>query len=264
MIVFDKVTKQFGDTKALDEVNLVIEPGEFVFLVGPSGAGKTTLARLLIKELDPTEGSVQVGEFELSQMRGRDIPILRRQIGMIFQDFKLLPERTAAENIALSLEIMGKSSRSILATVNELLEVTGLEGKGGLFPSQLSGGETQRVVIARAMATEPAVLFADEPTGNLDDDTAWNIVELLDRINKSGTAVIMSTHNKAFVKKLKRRIISLREGKIDHDTNPIKIIDDSKDNDKTTDPKPKNSESTDSPEKTDSSNKSKSKPSSKE
>lgn len=218
MIVFENVTKAYGSTKALDGISFRIEPGEFVFIKGPSGAGKTTLARLLLKEIEPTEGEITVGEFVLSKLKNRELPLYRQQIGEVFQDFKLLNERTAAENIALALEIMNKSDAVIEATVNELLKVMGLTGKGHLFPRQLSGGEVQRVVIARAMATEPAVLFADEPTGNLDAETAWQIVELLERINEAGTTVIMSTHNHDIVAKLKKRTLELKDGKLVDDT----------------------------------------------
>jgi len=218
MIVFDSVTKRYGTHTALSEVSFTIEPGEFVFILGPSGAGKTTLARMMIKEMEPTEGTIKVGEFDLKKIRGRELPVLRQQIGVVFQDYKLLPDRTAAENIALSLEIIGKTDAVIHRTVDELLKVVGLEGKGNLFPSQLSGGETQRVVIARALATDPAVLFADEPTGNLDRDNALQIVDLLDRINKHGTTVVMATHDMDLVKKMNRRNIILEEGKVVKDT----------------------------------------------
>jgi cell division transport system ATP-binding protein len=220
MIVFDAVRMMYGDKSALDEVSFFIEPGEFVFLVGPSGAGKSTIAKLLIREISPTSGNVSVGDYDYSKIRRKDIPYLRRQIGMIFQDNKLLPDRTAAENIALPLEILNKPQAAIAKTVEELLKATGLEGKDRFFPRQLSGGELQRVVIARALAMDPAVLFADEPTGNLDDDTAAQIVELLDRINQQGTTVIMSTHDMTMVKKMKKRIIELKAGKLESDSDP--------------------------------------------
>lgn len=220
MIAFDTVTMRYGDKAALEQVNFFIEPGEFVFLVGPSGAGKSTVAKLLIREISPTEGNVLVGDYDYAKIRRKDVPYLRRQIGMVFQDNKLLPDRTVAENIALPLEILNKSNTAIFKTITELLKATSLEGKDNYFPRQLSGGELQRVVIARALAMDPAVLFADEPTGNLDDTTAAQIVELLTRINQQGTTVIMSTHDMDMVKKLKKRIIELKGGKLVNDSEP--------------------------------------------
>ena len=223
MIVFEGVSKQFGSTLALDNVSFAVNPGEFVFVLGPSGAGKTTIARLLIREYAVTSGLIKVGEFELPLLKRREIPTLRQQIGVVFQDYKLLPDRTAAENIALSLEIINKTDEAVHKTVDELLKVAGLTGKGHLFPSQLSGGEAQRVVIARALGTDPAVLFADEPTGNLDRKNAWDIVDLLDRVNKHGTTVIMATHDEEIVAKLKKRVIRLDNGKVVSDSAPVKI-----------------------------------------
>lgn len=220
MIVFDAVTVRYGDKAALDRVSFLIEPGEFVFLVGPSGAGKSTVAKLLIREIVPSEGRISVGEYDYDSIRNKDIPYLRRQIGMVFQDNRLLPDRTVAENIALPLEIVHKSNQAIVKTITELLKATGLEGKDNYFPRQLSGGELQRVVIARALAMDPAVLFADEPTGNLDDETAASIVDLLIRINQQGTTVIMSTHDMNMVKQLQKRIIELKEGKLMSDSHP--------------------------------------------
>lgn len=220
MIVFDAVSVRYGEKAALDQVSFFIEPGEFVFLVGPSGAGKSTVAKLLIREINATEGSVTVGDYKYANIRRKDIPYLRRQIGMVFQDNRLLPDRTVAENIALPLEILNKSQAAITKTVAELLKATGLEGKDNYFPRQLSGGELQRVVIARALAMDPAVLFADEPTGNLDGETAAQIVDLLDRINQQGTTVIMSTHDMGMVKKMKKRIIELKNGQLVSDSDP--------------------------------------------
>jgi len=217
MIVFKNVTKRFGDSVALDEISFTIAPGEFVIITGKSGAGKTTLGRLLIRESLPTSGEISVGEFDLNSMKSKEIPVLRRQIGSIFQDFRLLPDRTAAENIALSMEIINKSRSVIDATVAQLLSVINLADKANRFPSELSGGEAQRVVIARALATEPAVIFADEPTGNLDTQTGWQIVELLRKINESGTAVILATHNQEHVNKLRCRVISLEGGRLIED-----------------------------------------------
>lgn len=218
MIVFKNVTKRFGDSVALEDVTFSIAPGEFVVITGKSGAGKTTLGRLLIRDTLPTEGEITVGEFNLLSMKSREIPILRRQIGTVFQDFRLLPDRTAAENISLSMEILNKPRTVIEATVNQLLSTIGLSDKANRFPTELSGGEAQRVVIARAMATEPAVIFADEPTGNLDNATGWQIIELLQKLNESGTAVILATHNNEHIEQLKYRVISLKDGKITEDT----------------------------------------------
>lgn len=222
MITFDQVTKKFGETLALDGVSFNVNPGEFVFLLGPSGSGKTTLARLLIREIGVTSGEIKVGDFNLNLMRKREVPILRQQIGVIFQDYKLIADRTAAENVALSLEILNKTDEAVTRTVEELLKVAGLEGKDKLFPTQLSGGEAQRVVIARALGTDPAVLFADEPTGNLDKRNAWEIVDLLDRVNRHGTTVIMATHDEEIVAKLRKRVIRLDQGKIVSDSGQAK------------------------------------------
>jgi len=218
MITFDAVTKLYSDRSALSEVSFTIDPGEFVFIVGPSGAGKSTIAKLLIREIVPTSGTIRVGEYDYAAVRSHDIPYLRRQIGIVFQDNKLLHDRTIFENIALSLEIVKKPKSVIEKTVEELLKVTNLEGKNHFFPRQLSGGELQRVVIARALAMEPAVLFADEPTGNLDEKTGDQIIDLLIRINESGTTVMMSTHNMGVVKRMKKRTIMLNQGKIEKDS----------------------------------------------
>lgn len=217
MILFDSVSKVYGEKEALTDVSFKIEPGEFVFVVGHSGAGKSTLAKLLIRDIIPTNGKIKVGDYDYSSVKNRDIPYLRRQIGIVFQDSKLLPDRTVAENIGLVLEILNKPKQTISKTIEELLKVTGLTGKENFFPRQLSGGELQRVVIARALAMDPAVLFADEPTGNLDDETAASIIELLLRINKEGTTVIMSTHDMELVKKLKKRTLVMKQGKLIED-----------------------------------------------
>jgi len=217
MIVFDSVTKLYGDMPALSEISFKIEPGEFVFVVGPSGAGKSTLSKLLIAETQPTQGTITVGEYNYSLIKPKDIPYLRRQIGVVFQDNKLFQDRTVAENVAISLEILNKSDVSIQKSVEELLKVTGLTNKEHFFPRQLSGGEQQRVVIARALAMDPAVLFADEPTGNLDRETATQIVELLTRINEHGTTVLMATHDMELVKQMKKRTLTLKQGKLIED-----------------------------------------------
>jgi len=217
MIVFENVSKIYGDKPALENVSFKIEPGEFVFIVGPSGAGKSTISKLLIREIEPSKGKIQVGEYDYSTVKSKDVPFLRRQIGIVFQDNKLLPDRTVAENIGLSLEILNKGRATIEKTVSELLRVTNLSGMENFFPRQLSGGELQRVVIARALAMDPAVLFADEPTGNLDDETALQIIDLLLRINQEGTTVLMSTHDSDLVKRLKKRTMILKQGELQED-----------------------------------------------
>lgn len=222
MIVFDSVEMKYGEKAALDGVSFRIDPGEFVFIVGPSGAGKSTVGKLLLYETRPTSGTIEVGDYHYPSLKKRDIPYLRRQIGMVFQDNKLLPDRTVSENIALTLQILGKPEKTIEKTIEELLKATGLEGMEMRFPRQLSGGELQRVVIARALALDPAVLFADEPTGNLDTATALTILELLEAINKQGTTVLMATHDIGLIKQLKKRVITLKQGKVSDDTAPKK------------------------------------------
>ncbi|OGV91538.1 hypothetical protein A3A66_00175 [Microgenomates group bacterium RIFCSPLOWO2_01_FULL_46_13] len=223
MIDFRNVTKTFGnDIIALNEVSFQVEPGEFLFITGPSGAGKTTVGRLLIREFAPTSGEITVGEYDLAKLTGRDIPFYRRQVGFVFQDFKLLPDRTVAENIELSLEILDKTSEEIREKVARVLELVNLSGKDNLFPSQLSGGEVQRTVIARAVAAEPPLIFADEPTGNLDAETGWQITELLEKINQRGTTVIMATHNQGIIGAAKKRVIKLEGGRVVVDTKEEK------------------------------------------
>ena len=219
MIIFDQVTKKFPNgTIALDNISFRIKPEEFVFITGKSGAGKTTLLRLLLREFLPSSGSILFDKTDIASLKRRDIPTLRRQIGAAFQDFKLLRDWTVAENIAMGLEILGQKETKIAQRVNHLVELVGLKDKADLFPAQLSGGELQRVVFARALAPEPKLLFADEPTGNLDSSTAMQIVDLLKDINSLGTTVIMATHNQDIVKDLKHRSINFEKGKITKDT----------------------------------------------
>ena len=215
MITFKKVTKKFSEgTIALVDVDLTIESQDFVFIVGPSGAGKTTLLKLLIREILPTKGKILVENEDIVKIKKRKIPDLRRKIGVAFQDFKLLFDRTVFENIALPLEILHEKNSQIESKVKKILRMVGLKDKADLFPIQLSGGEVQRTVIARALVGKPKVLFADEPTGNLDLETSWQIIDLLKQINKQDTTVIMATHNFSIVDSLKERVVRLDKGKV--------------------------------------------------
>lgn len=224
MITFETVTKTFpNDFTALSDVSFEIDPGELVFLLGPSGSGKTTLLRLILREIKPSGGKVLVAGQDISQLPKKEIPHLRRQIGSAFQDFKLLMDKTAYENIALVLDILKKTEDEIKTTAYQLLEKVGLSGKENMFPSQLSGGEIQRVAIARALALDPVLLFADEPTGNLDYKTSEQIVDLLHDINKSGTTVIISTHDRNLVTRFANvRQIHLEKGQLIKDTKKKK------------------------------------------
>lgn len=219
MILLDRVTKTYGKdlSPAVDRVSLFIEPREFVVLVGTSGAGKSTLLKLLTREEKPNGGKIVVGGIDYDTLKDNQIPMLRRKIGVVFQDFKLLPQRTVFENIAFALEIAGMTRREIRNTVPKVIELVGLTGKEKQFPHQLSGGERQRVAIARAVVRQPKILIADEPTGNLDPKYSWDIIRLLEKINKYGTTVLLTTHNAEIVNKLKRRVITLENGKITSD-----------------------------------------------
>jgi len=214
MIKFDQVTKKFGEIVALDGVSFEIEPGEFVFITGPSGAGKTTLAKLMLREYLPTSGKIKVAQFDLNEMKSKDLPQLRRQIGMVFQDFKLLSDRTVWENVALALRVLGKSEEEIEKEIPRILKMVGLEKRAELFPAQLAGGELQRAGLARAVVGQPEIIIADEPTGNLDLATAWQIIKLLQKVNKMGKTVIMATHNFEIVNAMKERVIEFNEGKL--------------------------------------------------
>jgi cell division transport system ATP-binding protein len=213
------VTKIYpgADRPALDNVSLEVEAGEFVFLVGPSGSGKTTLIKLMLKEVTPTSGEIVVAGVNLNELRSWKVPYLRRNIGCVFQDFKLLPNKTAFENIAFALEVLGRPRRFIYDQVFEVLRLVGLEHKADSFPGELSGGEQQRISIARAIVNHPPVLLADEPTGNLDPATATELMGLFDRINKTGTTVLIATHNKDMVDTMRKRVVALENGKIVRD-----------------------------------------------
>ncbi len=215
MIQLENVSKIFGTgTAGLSEVNLAIENGEFVFLVGHTGSGKTTLLRLLVRDMLPSQGTIIVGDFDVTKLPNGKIPELRKKIGVVFQDLKLLMDRTIFENVLLPLEVSGQKGEEALKRVEELLDEVGLIEHKEKFPVQLSGGELQRVAIARALALRPEILLADEPTGNLDPQTALEIVELLSRINENGTTIIMATHNLEIVDKLHKRVVGLEKGKV--------------------------------------------------
>ncbi len=218
MIVFEHVRKVYEpDVVALEDASLVIEKGEFVFVVGPSGSGKSTIVRLLLKELDPTSGRVMVGGRDLTRLKHSKVPMLRRNVGCVFQDFKLLRERTVFENIAYALRVQGESNASVRKKVPEVLALVGLGHKTGSKPHELSGGEQQRVSIARAVVNHPPLLICDEPTGNLDPDTSVGIMQLLHRINTAGTTILMVTHDREMVDKMRKRVIALDGGRIVRD-----------------------------------------------
>jgi cell division transport system ATP-binding protein len=218
MIVFEGVSKQYDlGVQALQDVSFVIEKGEFVFVVGASGSGKSTLVRLLLKELEPTAGRIVVGGRDLGRLKRSKVPLLRRNVGCVFQDFKLLPNRTAAENVAYALKVQGEGKSAIRRKVPEVLNLVGLAQRMNSLPDELSGGEQQRVSIARAFVNHPPLLVCDEPTGNLDPDTSVGIMQLLYRINRSGTTILMVTHDREMVDKMRKRVIGLEEGRLARD-----------------------------------------------
>ena len=216
MILLDRVTKTYGKsgTPSLDRISLHVEPKEFVIVVGQSGAGKTTLLKLLTREERPTSGKIIIGGIDYDKLKDKDIPLLRRKIGVVFQDFKLLPNKTVFENVAFALEIVGMGNREIKHTVPKVLDIVNLKGKERNMPMELSGGERQRVAIARAIVRQPRILIADEPTGNLDPKHAWDVIKVLEKINRYGTTVLLTTHNVEIVNKLKRRVVTIQHGKI--------------------------------------------------
>ena len=218
MIVFENVSKVYEpNVGALRNVTFVIDKGEFVFVVGASGSGKSTIIRLLLKELEPTAGRIIVGGRDLGRLRRSKVPQLRRNIGCVFQDFKLLPNRTAAENVAYALNVQGEGRNEIRRKVPEVLTLVGLAEKMNSYPDELSGGEQQRVSIARAFVNHPPLLVCDEPTGNLDPDTSVGIMQLLYRINRTGTTVLMATHDREMVDKMRKRVIALDDGALARD-----------------------------------------------
>lgn len=228
MIIFQSVSKIYDSNghsmTALDEVNFTINPKEFVSLVGKSGAGKSTVIKLLIGEEKPTKGRIIFGSYDVNKLRSSELPQLRRHIGVIFQDFRLLPNKNAYENVAFALEAAGRAESDIEEFVPQALDLVGLKSKAANFPRELSGGEKQRVAIARAMINHPDVIVADEPTGNLDPINTWEIIRLLIEINKLGTTVILATHNKEIINHLGNRVISLDSGKIIRDEEKGKYI----------------------------------------
>lgn len=215
MIKFDKVIKKYGNSiVALEDINVAIEDKEFVFLVGPTGSGKTTFFRLLIRDLIPTKGRVIVGDWDITKLPSSKIPGLRKKIGVVFQDLKLLIDRTIFENVSLPLEILGKSQSYIKNKVYEVTSMVGISNLASRFPKELSGGELQRAALARAIITQPEILLADEPTGNLDIGTSWEIMKVLSDINEKGTTVVMASHNTDIISTLKKRTITLDKGRI--------------------------------------------------
>ena len=213
MITFENVTKSYGNgAPALSNLNIDIEDGEFVFVVGTSGSGKSTFIKLLLKELEPTEGKIIVNDTELRKLRSGKTAKYRRKVGVVFQDFRLLKDRNVYENIAFAQRVIGVSTREIKKNVPRMLSLVGLSEKYKSFPNELSGGEQQRVALARALVNKPALLLADEPTGNLDPGNSWEIMKLLDEINKQGTTVVVVTHNMEIVERMQKRVITMKKG----------------------------------------------------
>ena len=219
MIKLEHVSKSYtAGIPALNDVSLDIEEGEFVFIVGDSGSGKSTLIKLLLKELEPTEGTITINNKKLNKIKRRQIPKFRRNIGVVFQDFRLLKDRNIYDNVAFAQKVIGESNRSIKKNVPSMLSMVGLAAKYRSYPRQLSGGEQQRVAIARALINEPKILLADEPTGNLDNHNAWEIMKLLEDINSRGTTVVVVTHNLEIVKAMNKRVITMKKGVVVEDS----------------------------------------------
>lgn len=219
MIKLEHVSKSYtAGIPALNDVSLDIEEGEFVFIVGDSGSGKSTLIKLFLKELEPTEGTITINNKKLNKIKRRQIPKFRRNIGVVFQDFRLLKDRNIYDNVAFAQKVIGESNRSIKKNVPSMLSMVGLAAKYRSYPRQLSGGEQQRVAIARALINEPKILLADEPTGNLDNHNAWEIMKLLEEINSRGTTVVVVTHNLEIVKAMNKRVITMKKGVVVEDS----------------------------------------------
>lgn len=206
-----------GGSVALEDINVEIKAGEFVFLVGPSGAGKSTFIRLISREIEPTSGQIFVDGVDVMKLKRRDIPYLRRQLGIVFQDFRLLNDRTAYENVAFAMQVIEAPSHKIRQRVNEVLDLVGLKDRGDAYPGEMSGGEQQRIAIARAIVNDPLLVIADEPTGNLDPETSMEIMNIFSQINESGTTIIMATHDKTMVDYMQKRVIALENGRIVRD-----------------------------------------------
>lgn len=218
IIEMKDVSKKYGNgTTALRGVSVNVEAGEFAYIVGPSGAGKSTFIKLLYREEKLDKGTLKVGRFDLGKIKKKDVPLLRRSVGVVFQDYKLLPKKTVFENIAYAMEVIGEKPRNIKKRVMEVLDLVGLKHKIRSFPNELSGGEQQRIAIARAIVNNPKVLIADEPTGNLDPENSWEIMSLLERINLQGTTVLMATHNSQIVNTLRHRVIAIEDGRVVRD-----------------------------------------------
>ncbi len=217
MIVFDHVTKKFSTNVGIEDVSIKINKGDFVFIVGSTGAGKSTFIKLMLKEIEADSGSIKVGGKEITTMANREIPKLRRNIGIVFQDFRLLPRKTVYENVAFAMEIIHMSPKQIRKQVPAVLSLVGISNKANKYPNELSQGEQQRVAIARAIVNNPTVLIADEPTGNLDPETAWEIMRLLEQINLRGTTILMVTHAKDIVDKMGKRVVNIEKGHIVRD-----------------------------------------------
>lgn len=218
MIEFHNICYSYPNgVKALDEVDLYVEKGEFVFLVGSTGSGKSSILKMIYREIIPTSGDIYVNDRDITDMKRTEVPEFRRSLGVVFQDFKLIPHKTVYENIAYALEVTGVNSKKIRPQVEKALELVNLSDKAGRFPHEISGGEQQRTSIARAIVGEPIILVADEPTGNLDPESSWEVMELLDKINAKGTTIVMATHNREIVDVMKKRVILVVNGRISSD-----------------------------------------------